>query len=311
MGPARRGRPQLSAHEAAARSSTARLRTRIAWLLRVNRLYGGERTWSRAAAFAAAFAGGSHPSTVSQSKVSRWETAAVSVPPTAVRRYEELLTLPAGSLSSTVDVLARHMLSRSEHDLLVKVQAAEDEPKTAPALEAFLDQATSSAMMTAADWYGLGSLIAAAPGLRLRRREWDEVSSRLLIETVSADGEAWKPRYEAFMRLLSHPGGQQAAAAACASWGRCRDNHAAREAVGLLDMCRHPDASSEILRQLSSPAKEDAFAGALLACPRKVAEGHFSPEQLARLAQISMILFSDHPDREARTQAANIIVGIA
>jgi hypothetical protein len=304
---ARRGRPQSPARESVLGSNSLKLRSRIGWLLRINRLYGANGAWESAASFASAFAGGSHPGAVSPSKISRWETGLVNVPYSAIRRYEELLSLPARSLSSTVDVVSRNMSAQVNRDSAAMPWLSRAEQVTDHGFDSFLDTATSAGLMTAADWDDLSSLIASNPGLRLRRREWEAISSRLLVETVSADGDAWKPRFEAFMRLLSHPDGQQAAIAACAAWARCRDNHAAIEVISLLDTCHHPDAASAVIGQLTSPVKDDVFAGALLACVRKVQEGHFSPEQVHCVAEISMETLSAHTDQQLRTHAAAVL----
>jgi hypothetical protein len=307
VGVARRGRPQRPAREAVSEDNSLRLRGRIGWLLRVNRLYAANSAWASAASFAEAFAGGSHPGAVSPSKISRWETGLVSVSYSAIRRYEELLGLPARNLSSTVDVVGRYMSAQAGRDSAAGVWLSRAEQVTGHGFDSFLDVVTSNGMMTAADWDDLSALIASSPGLRLRRREWEAISSRLLVETVSADGDAWKPRFEAFMRLLSHPDGQQAAIAACAAWARCRDNHAAIEVISLLDTCHHPDAASAVIDQLTNPVKDDAFAGALLACVRKLPEGHFSPEQVDCVAEVSMDVLSAHADQQLRTHAAAVL----
>jgi hypothetical protein len=278
-----RGRPQCAATEPADGRS-ARLRSRVGWLLRVNRLYGGDAAWVSGAAFSAAFAGGCHPAAVSQSKISRWETGITGVPYSAVRRYEQVLGLPACSLSSVIDVIGRYMSSPAAGDSPGRWWPPGERAVTGPILEELLDQASSHAKMTAAGWDSLTAQLAAAPGLRLRRREWDTICHRLLTETIAADGEAWKPRFEAFNRLLEHPDGQQAAVTACADWAGDRGNHVFTETVGLLDACRHPAAATAVLGQLTDPTNDDAFAGALLACVRKVTEHHFTAAQLRTVA---------------------------
>lgn len=140
--------------------------------------------------------------------------------------------------------------------------------------------------MSAVNWDELTSA-ASAPGLRLRLREWDSICNRLLVETVAADGDAWKVRFESFRRLLEHPESQQSAIATCADWVRCRESRIFGETIGLLDICCHPDASAAVLDQLVNPTNLDAFAGALLACVRKVAEGHFSSPHLEQVAYIA------------------------
>jgi hypothetical protein len=81
---------------------------RVAWLLRVNRLYGFDERWVRGSHFADAFQGGHWPERTSTYRISRWETAAVRVPYLAVRRYEELLQLPANSLVALIDTIYRY-----------------------------------------------------------------------------------------------------------------------------------------------------------------------------------------------------------
>jgi len=276
MGQIGRGRPRRPAQEPSGGGGAERLSSRVAWLLRVSRLYGADPAWVSAGTFSAAFAGGAHPEAVSESKISRWETGRTQVPRRAVRRYEELLTLPACTLTSTVDLITRYLSPVAAAGAGPRApRGLAEEP--GDRLEAFVDQASSSAPMSAAQWDDGVGLITAAPGLRLRRREWDGVCSRLLVETVAADGEAWKPRFEAFSRLLLHRGAQPSAAAACADWARCRENQVFVETVALLDGSRHPDAAAAVVGQLIAPTNDDAFAGALLACVRKVAEGESAP----------------------------------
>ncbi len=69
----------------------------------MNRFFGHHERWAKASLFAAAFSGGCWPGTANESKISRWETAALRVPHCAIRRYEELLGLPAGLLTATAE----------------------------------------------------------------------------------------------------------------------------------------------------------------------------------------------------------------
>jgi hypothetical protein len=305
MGHNGRGRPPQPARESS--GGGARLRSRVAWLLRVGRLYGAEPAWVSAASFSAAFPGGSHPEAVSQSRISRWETGRIEVPGRVIRRYEELLGLPACTLTATVDLVTRYLSPG-------RAAPARRRPDVEPGdrLESFVDQACSSAPMSAAAWEDGVALVMAEPGLRLRRRDWDSICNRLLVETVAADGDAWKPRFEAFSRLLQHPHAQPSAAAACAGWARCRDNQVFIETVSLLDACRHPDAAVAIVGQLTNPTNDFAFAGALLACIRKVPEGHFSPPQLATVGDAAAQVLTDTTPGQAelRSHAATVLASL-
>lgn len=285
MGTGIRGRPP----SAPARSDYSRrlpLRSRIAWLLRVNRLYGVADEWVSSAAFTAAFPGGCHPGPASESKISRWETGLIKIPYAAVRRYEELLGLPPSSLSSTVEMMTRYMTTRSAVTLPDRHWRRGSQILCEHAFDELLDLAGSPGTMTAAQWDDLTAALAETPGLRLRRKDWEAICSRLLVEMVTADGEAWKPRFEGFQRLLNHPGAQQPSVAVIASWVRCGENRALIEAVSLLDACHHPDAADAVLAQLVAPTNEDAFAGALLACVRKVDERHFTESQVKVIGNV-------------------------
>ncbi len=293
MGYNPRGRPPLAARELTVGDHAERLKSRIAWMLRINRLYGPDETWTSGEVFSAAFAGGCHPGTVSESKVSRWETGLTDVPQKAVRRYEQILGLPTWSLVSTADVVGRYLspavdaLRSADQKCL---HAAEEH-----SLEEFLDRVASSGTLTGAEWYEAARLFTSLPGLLLRRREWEDICYRLLVETVAADGDAWRPRFEAYCRLLQHPSAQRFAAAACADWAHSRDSRIFIEPLSLLDGCRHPDAATAVLQQLASPTNEDAFAGALLACIRKAEDGHFSEPQVTAVAKVALSVLSDRP----------------
>jgi hypothetical protein len=300
MGDGVRGRPQRAAREPASNDNLRRLRSRIAWMLRVNRLYGHEPAWVSGAAFSAAFAGGCHPDAVSGSKISRWETGLTAVPHRAVRRYEQLLGLSACSLTSTVDIVTRFMSPSDGARQTGGRRLSDTDLDAGHRLESFLERAISSATVAAAEWDDAAKLITQSPGLWLRRRDWDSICQRLLAETVTADGEAWKPRFEAFSRLLQYPDSQPSAVAACFNWVNCRDSQVFIEVLSLLDGCRHPDASKAVLSQLRAPTNDEAFTGALRACIRKVAERHFTPSQLTFVADVTADVLSttSHPAQQ-------------
>jgi hypothetical protein len=68
------------------------------------------------------------------------------------------------------------------------------------------------------------------------------------------------------------------------------------------------DASHHVLAQLACPTSDQSFYGALLACVRKVARGHFTAEQLRFLASVVLSVLDDpvrHDD--AQTLAASLL----
>ena len=172
-----------------------------------------------------------------------------------------------------------------------------------------IDKAGSDDVMTGQEWDEITREIAAEPRFFISpATTWATLSERLLAEQLVADGVAWLLRFGALVRLLSHPVAQQPAIAACASIGADRTNQVGIEAICALDVTGHRDASHHVLGQLASPTSDQTFYGALLACVRKVARGHFTAEQLSFLASVAVGLLDDplrHDD--ARTLAASLL----
>ncbi len=252
---------------------------RIAWLLRTNRTLGPGEQWLRAKHFATAFHGGSWTDTVSESRISRWETGVSRPGRAAVLRYEEVLGLEHGSLAATVDTIRRYV-----DPIGPPGSAPGRDPRPAyqdGGLFDLLDRALSTETMTGADWDRLTARIAATPHLVLAPRSAQSgVAERLVSEMIIAHGKAWRQRFEALNRLLRHPTCQQAAVAACAALASDPRNQVFIETVGALDGSSHPDAAAKVLGQLTDPTNDRALRGALLACVRKIRFGHFTPEQL-------------------------------
>ena len=284
------------------------VRERAAWLLRVNRLHAGDGDWVRAGRFAAAFPGGCWSGSISESTISRWETGSVRVPHAGVARYEQLLELPPGTLVSVLDTVNRYaaMAGTAGSDLSRLVP---DDDRARRRLEALLDQACSSALMTGPLWDELTSLMAGLPQLRLvPSRAWDQLAGRLLDEMVIADWVAWMHRFEALNRLLNHPIGQTHAIDACAALAADPTSQVVVEVISALDATPHPDAGRQVLRQLAHPTSEAAGYGALLACVRKTRQRHLSPAHTRQLATLLAGLLAD-PDQAAsvRPVAADIL----
>jgi hypothetical protein len=261
---------------------------RVAWLLRVNRLYARDERWARLGTFAAAFRGGLYPVGASESTISRWETGTVRAPYLALRRYEQLLELPESLLVAAADTVYRYAApATSGPPTLDRGELLAPGAPAHRALEDLIDRAQSSAVMTGAHWDELTGRISATPDLVLvPRRTWASLAERVLAEMIIADGVPWLQRFEALNRLLGHPVGQRAAVAALATAAADRTNEGFIETVCALDASRHPDASRHVLRQLVHPTNERARYGALLACVRKVKYGHFTDAQLHSLVQM-------------------------
>lgn len=292
------------------RDVAADVPARVAWLLRVNRLYARDEGWGRLGTFAAAFRGGLHPGGVSESKISRWETGAVRAPYLALRRYEQLLELPECLLVAAADTVYRYAApAASGPPTLDRGDLLAPGPTAHRALEDLIDRAQSSAVMSGAQWDELTGRISATPDLVLvPRRTWASLAERVLAEMIIADGVPWLQRFEALNRLLGHPVGQGAAVAALATAAADPTNEGFIETVCALDASRHPDASRHVLRQLVHPTNERARYGALLACVRKVKYGHFTQDQLRGLVQlVGGFLVDAGSFADARVLAAELL----
>ncbi|MFI7284124.1 hypothetical protein ACIBOV_28080 [Micromonospora chersina] len=255
-------------------------------MLRVNRIYGPQERWQRESVFAADFQGGCWRERTSVYRISRWETAKVRVPYLAVRRYEELLQLPAHRLVVLIDTMYRYSAQVPGAEPLLQRPPYRDGPATAERMDELLEAVQSDDVVNGDQWDELTALLVGAGQVMLPRSTWAHLADRLLAEMIVADGVAWAQRYEALNRLLAHPLGQQPAVAACASLAADRTNQVFVETVSVLDGSPHPDAAAHVLQQLVHPTNDRAQYGALLACVRKLRYGHFTEPQVRRLVPI-------------------------
>ena len=277
-------------------------------MLRVNRLFGDSERLARASVFAAAFAGGCWSGTANESKVSRWETAALRVPHHAIRRYEELLALSPGLLTATADNIHAYYCTQPSCRSAGAWNGGQGRlpPRS---IEELVDKAGSSAVMTGQEWDELTLEISSRPDFYIcPSATWATLTERLLQEQIVADRVAWTQRFTALDRLLNHPVAQQAAIAACASLAADRMNQVGIEVICAMDVTAHRDASHHVLAQLTSPTSDMTFYGALLACVRKLDHGHFTPSESSYLASVVVSLLGD-PARhdDARTLAASLL----
>jgi hypothetical protein len=309
MAQSTRGRPygQARAGRAAHASTPLLTRHRVAWLLRVNRLYGRDPRWAKGAVFAEAFRGGCWPAEVSTSSVSRWETGATRAGYRAARRYEQLLGLPPGRLTATADNLYRYATpSAGAVPLLIRPPG---DPEAAERrVDVLLDKALDDVPVTGGEWDELTALLVIHPQLRLRSRDWTALAERLLTESLVSDGLPWQQRHEALNRVLGHPTGQVAAVSACIAWAADATNQVFLETVCLLDSSGHPDAAAGVLAQLARPTNDSAFLGALLACVRKVRLGHFDRTQAAALAKLVRQVAHDAGGHQAEERSLAAVV---
>ena len=129
-----------------------RVRERIAWLLRVNRIFGPDDAYVRASVFARAFPGGCWPGTANESKISRLETAALRVPHQAIRRYEELLGLRPGRLAAAADNVHAYYCPDPCCPGASGWRLPRRDPVPVTRISELIDKARSDDVMTGQEW---------------------------------------------------------------------------------------------------------------------------------------------------------------
>jgi hypothetical protein len=259
--------------------------------------------------FAAAFHGGCWPGSANESKISRWETAALRVPYLAIRRYEELLGTVPGLLTATVDNVCAYYRAETGRPSVGGWNGGQGGQVPIRRIQELIDKAASSAVMTGHEWDELTREISVVPNFYIcPSATWTTLTQRLIEEQIIADRVPWLQRNGALGRLLNHPVAQESAIAACADLARDRINQVAIEVMCAMDVTPHPDASKHVLAQLSRPTSEMTFYGALLACVRKVRNEHFTPDEGRQLAGVVVSLLGD-PSRhdDARTLAVSLL----
>ncbi|MER7968029.1 helix-turn-helix transcriptional regulator [Streptomyces sp. NPDC096080] len=275
------------------------------WLLRTHRLCSARTSLRPLPGFARAFHDGYRGAAGrSHSSLSRWETGRVPVTQEAVRRYEDVLGLPAYALLAPIQTIARHEGGATAAAFL----RGEPGPPTARPpggrLEALLDRALDGGVLTGDDWDTLSRAAVHGPERVMPGRVRSAVARRLLEETLVSDGTAWMRRFEALGRLLADPGWGPEAAAVCSGVGEQPGHVGLIEAVCALDGSPHPDAGRAVLRQLTDPTNQDSGYGALLACARKTRRRHFDTRQTRTLVEVADALLTSRPGPGAKPAVA-------
>jgi len=274
---------------------------RVSWLLRANRLLGPEPRYRTLTGFAGAMGG------INASTLSRWETGRLPAPYSAVRRYEAILELPTGLLTSAIDTTHRFWARYLDYLPVLRRNIEPTDPQAHVRLDRLLDQACSTSTMSGNDWDHLTALLSGMPRVFLSGRSWTELTSRLLLELNISDGVPWFQRFESFNRLLSHPTGQQAAVAACTASAADQSNQIVVESVCILDCSAHASASRAVVSQIKHPTSERAQQGALMACVRKFQYHHFSDGQARCIMNVAGDLIGDSTCAETKALAAELI----
>jgi hypothetical protein len=257
--------------------------TVVAWLLRVNRIYGPDEQFAVASRFTKALASGPRGLSVSESQVSRWERAAAALPPGAVHRYEQLLDLADGRIMAMAHTVYRESAGRVGPPLVR--DRPEDGERIRRRLAELIDRALGTDVMTGADWDALTAALWDIPVLLHPPDLWNRLADRLLAELLIAEGPAWLYRCEAIHRILGHRDGTAAVIAACAGVIADARSQILIEPMSLFELTPDRVAARYLLDQIRDPQTEHARRAAWWSVSEKVGLGHFTPAEVQTLIQ--------------------------
>jgi hypothetical protein len=235
-------------------------RTRIAWMLRVSRLYGHDPALAVARRCLAALA--EHQGPVTPSQISRWENGVQPVPYRVIRAYEDLLGLPTGQLSAAVDTVhqvrsVRPGAPRLDRRFVPDARLTEE-------LDDLLDRCLSEAPVRGVDWDGLSARVLAIPHVYLPKPVWRTLATRLLAELSVSRWRGYLHRFEALRRLQGHPVARAAIAAAVAEMVADPASQVVVDPLMLLVHDRHDIRL--LVSEVAAPTSERTLHAALAVC---------------------------------------------
>jgi hypothetical protein len=235
-------------------------RTRIAWLLRMSRLYGHDPELAVARRCVTALA--AHHGPVTPSQISRWENGVQPVPYRVIRAYEDLLGLPAGQLSAAVDTVHQVRSVRPGSPRLDR-RFVPDARLTAE-LDDLLDRCLGDAPVRGVDWDGMSARVLAVPHVYLPKAVWRALATRLLAEMSVSRWRGYLHRFEALRRLQGHPVARGAIAAAVAEMVA---DPASQVVVDPLMLLVHDrNAIGLLVDEVAAPTSERTLYAALAVC---------------------------------------------
>lgn len=263
-------------------------RTRIAWLLRMNRLYGHDPELAVARRCVTALS--THQGPVTPSQISRWENGVQPVPYRVIRAYEDLLGLPAGHLTATVDTVHQVRSVRPGAPRLDR-RFVPDARLTAE-LDDLLDRCLGEAPVRGVDWDGLSARLLALPHVYLPRAVWSALTNRLLAEMSVSRWYDYLHRWEALRRLQGHPVARVAIAAAVTEMVADPDSQIVVDPLMLLVHDRH--AIQLLVDELAAPTSERTLHAALAVCELAAEAGRFGGDGAATIGVSVRAHLADH-----------------
>ncbi len=296
------GRPNKITDDADGRFAS---RPRIAWLLRMSRLYGRDPELAVARRCVIAFAARHGPVTPSQ--ISRWENGVLPVPYRVIRAYEDLLGLPAGHLTAAVDTLHQVRSVRPGPPRLDR--RFTPGARLAGELDDLLDRCTGGARVHGVDWDGMSARVLAISHVYLPRTVWTTLVARLLAEMSVARGRDYQHRWEALRRLQGHPVAREVIASAVAEMVA---DPASQIVVDPLMLLVHDrEAARLLVDEVAAPTTARTLHAALEVCELAAEAGRFGRAEATNLGVLARAHLADNGlPAPLRRAAADLVVSL-
>jgi hypothetical protein len=284
-----RGRPPALPHDASPFDApVVDVGSRVAWLLRSNRLRHHDRELRSQTTFAARLR--ARGLTADAARVSTWENGRASVPKPVLIAYAQELELPYGALRAAHSALRRVLVVPSSHP-------SGGRAASASAAQARLDAVYPRIGHTPSggDWLDLSELMAGDAGVVLPTSLMEELVTRLLRETMRGVGAAYTTRIDALTRLITTP-------RLTALVTRCTNAvvqepgaQGVADLVALLGEVRDVETTRQLLRHLREGSRT-VRVGATHALLNLVATGLLPPGEIDSLERTLRELAVAEPD---------------
>lgn len=278
-------------------------------MLYATRAYGPDPRLRSGSGFAK---GDDRTPAVNRSQVSRWESGASAVSFSVARRYEELCATPEGQVVAAVELLASHAPAVSSP----AGPAAElRRPLVGDAVaetQDLVERALEGEPLGGVQWDRLSWLLSTLPASLLRRRDWQELTRRGLIEMNVMIGLAYEQRSVAMDRIAAHP---RAGSAVTDVVGQILGDPGAQvysESAALLACVPEiPEVAALLLRVAADPVNDNALRAALFVAATLVREGRMPNEPAQALVRIAYARCRDETQTYlVRRAAATLLVAV-
>ncbi|MFJ1767909.1 hypothetical protein ACIOD2_46840 [Amycolatopsis sp. NPDC088138] len=278
----RSGRP---AGTSASKDADTAAVARAAWLLRTSRIHSADPDCRTLSTFSRRLK--LPDRRVDSPTLSRWETGAAKITYNGVRAYEDVLDLRSHSLVSVIDTIYRYSSSQTRAKPALTRRPLSDPESAVRLLNEFFEKGSSKTSVSGREWDDFSALVAQESAIvPVPRSAWSALLHRLMHEIICADGVHWMLRFEALNRLLAHP---TIGALGVEALHETIEDRAVQSLVGtacLYDATAHRRASDDVVHYLEAPPDERVLKGVLMACVRKLHQGHFNAPDLTALSPL-------------------------